>query len=286
MMEDLFEAVVRLRREGHRAAMATIVNVSGSIPSFKSAKMLVGEDGTLVGTIGGGCVEAEVIQAAREVIAEDKPRSVSFNLNDSPKYDTGLICGGSLEIFVEPIMPSAVVYVFGAGHVGHNVYQAARLAGFDVVVIDDRDAFASRERFPDAREVIAGDIDPILAKLAPGPTSYVVIVTRGHKYDLQVLRWAITTRAGYVGMMGSRRKVLTLFKELRGEGVPEAKLERVHAPVGLDIGATTPEEIGIAVVAELVACRRHARISDGAMMRSRLPATQEPERAERPAVES
>lgn len=270
-MEDIFEAVVRLRREGRRAAMATIVNVSGSIPSFKSAKMLVGEDGTVVGTIGGGCVEAEVIQAAREVMAEEKPRTVAFNLNESPKYDTGLICGGSLEIFVEPILPVAVVFVFGAGHVGHNVYQVARLAGFDVVMVDDRETFASRERFPDARELHSGEIEPILARLEPGPTSYVVIVTRGHRYDMQVLRWALGTRAGYIGMMGSRRKVLTIFKELRGEGIAEESLERVHAPVGLDIGATTPEEIGVAVVAELVACRRHARTAEHTKLRARRP---------------
>jgi xanthine dehydrogenase accessory factor len=263
-MEDVYEALVRLRAAGHRSAVATIVNVSGSIPSFKSAKMLVGEEGTLVGTIGGGCVEAEVIQGAREAIAEERPRTLRFDLNQNPKYDTGLLCGGSLEIFVEPVLPAAVVYVFGAGHVGHNVYTVARLAGFEVVVVDDREAFASRERFPDAREVLTGNMDAILARLSPRQGSFVVIATRGHRDDMRVLRWAVGTKAGYVGMLGSKRKVLAIFKELRQEGADEAALERVHAPVGLSIGATTPEEIAVSIVAELIACRRHAAAASAA----------------------
>jgi xanthine dehydrogenase accessory factor len=270
-MEDVYEAIVRLRNAGHRAAVATIVNVSGSIPSFKSAKMLVGDEGTLVGTIGGGCVEAEVVQAAREVMVEEKPRTLRFDLNQNPKYDTGLLCGGSLEIFVEPVLPAAVVYVFGAGHVGLNVYAVARLAGFEVVVADDREAYANRERFPDAREVLSGDMAGIFPRLSPGPGSFVVIATRGHRDDMRVLRWAVTTGAGYVGMLGSKRKVLAIFRELRQEGVEEAALERVHAPVGLDIGATTPEEIAVAVVAELIDCRRHAEAAQPYMLRTARP---------------
>jgi xanthine dehydrogenase accessory factor len=268
-MEDLYEAIVRLRSQGLRGAVATIVGVSGSIPSFKAAKLLVGEDGTLVGTIGGGCVEAEVVQAAREAMAEERPRTLRFNLNESPRSDTGLVCGGSLEIFVEPVLPAAVVYVFGAGHVGLNVYKVARIAGFEVVVVDDRELYASRERFPEAREVLAGEMDDLLPRLSPGPGAYVVIATRGHRHDMKVLRWAVGTPAGYVGMLGSRRKVIAVFRELRGEGIDPAALERVHAPIGLDLGATTPEEIAVAVVAELVAVRRHAART--VPLRDRLP---------------
>ncbi len=269
-MEDLYEAIVRLRGQGRRGAVATIVGVSGSIPSFKSAKLLLGEDGTLIGTIGGGCVEAEVVQAAREVMAGERPRTLRFDLNEDPRSDTGLVCGGSLEIFVEPILPPAVVYVFGAGHVGLNVYKVARIAGFEVVVVDDRELYASRERFPEAREVLAGDMDELLPRIAPGPGAFVVIATRGHKHDLKVLRWAVGTPAGYVGMLGSRRKVITVFRELRGEGIDPAALERVRAPIGLDIGATTPEEIAVAVVAELVTVRRHASARP-VPLRDRLP---------------
>ncbi len=268
-MEDVFDAIVRLRAQGHRMAVATIVSVSGSIPSFKSAKMLVGEEGTVVGTIGGGCVEAEVVEAAREVLADEKPRTLRFNLNESPKYDTGLICGGSLEIFVEPVLPASVVYVFGAGHVGLNVYRVARIAGFEVTVVDDRDTYANRERFPEAKEILTGDIEPILAGLTLSAASLVVIATRGHRDDMRVLRWAVGTPARYVGMLGSRRKVLTIFRTLRDEGVDPAALERVYAPVGLDIGAATPEEIAVAVVAELIAHRRRAALADPATLGAR-----------------
>ncbi len=136
---DLYEEIVALRREGRRGAVATIVNVRGSIPSFRTAKMLVRDDGSLVGTIGGGCVEAEVWQAAREVMEQEKPRTLTFNLNENPKYDTGLVCGGTLEIFVEPVLPPALLYIFGAGHVAYSLYQVAQMAGFDTTVVDDRE---------------------------------------------------------------------------------------------------------------------------------------------------
>ena len=182
---DLYEEIVRLRKDGRRGAVATIVNVRGSIPSFKTAKMLVRDDGSIVGTIGGGCVEAEVWQAAREVMESEKPRTLTFDLNQDPKYDTGLVCGGTLEIFVEPILPPADLYIFGAGHVAASLYKVARIAGFDVTVIDDRETYASRERFPEAQQVIAEDFDKAAAQLAPSESSYIVIVTRGHRDDMR-----------------------------------------------------------------------------------------------------
>jgi xanthine/CO dehydrogenase XdhC/CoxF family maturation factor len=141
---DIYEEIVKLQRAGHRGAVATIVNVRGSIPSFKTAKMLVRDDGSICGTIGGGCVEAEVWQAAREVMANETSRTLRFDLNQDPKYDTGLVCGGTLEIFIEPILPPAVLYIFGAGHVAYGLYKVARNAGFEVVVADDREAYAHR----------------------------------------------------------------------------------------------------------------------------------------------
>jgi xanthine dehydrogenase accessory factor len=253
---DLYEEIVRLRKDGRRGAVATIVNVRGSIPSFKTAKMLVRDDGSIVGTIGGGCVEAEVWQAAREVMESEKPRTLTFDLNQDPKYDTGLVCGGTLEIFVEPILPPADLYIFGAGHIAASLYKVARIAGFDVTVVDDREAYANRERFPEAQQVIAEDFDKAVAQLAPGESSYIVIVTRGHRDDMRMLRWAVQTPARYVGMIGSKRKAITIFKELQQEGLPAHLFDRVHAPVGLDIGAITPEEIAVSITAELIAKRR------------------------------
>jgi len=253
---DLYQEIVKLRQEGRRGAVATIVNVRGSIPSFKTAKMLVRDDGSILGTIGGGCVEAEVWQAAREVMESEKPRTLTFNLNQDPKYDTGLVCGGTLDIFVEPILPPAPLYIFGAGHVSINLYKVAKGAAFDVTVVDDREAYASRERFPEAHEVIAEDFDHVMARLVPNESSYIVIVTRGHRDDMRILRWAVQTPARYIGMIGSKRKTIGIFRELTNEGLAPELFERVHAPVGLDIGAVTPEEIAVAITAELIAVRR------------------------------
>ena len=253
---DIYEEIVALRQQGRRGAIATIVNVRGSVPSFETAKMLVRDDGSIVGTIGGGCVEAEVWQAARDVMENERPRTLTFDLNQNPKYDTGLVCGGTLDIFVEPVLPAATLYIFGAGHVAYSLYRSAKVAGFDVNVIDDRESYANRERFPEAKEVIAEDFDQAMARLSPNETSYIVIVTRGHRDDMRVLRWAVQTRARYVGMIGSKRKTITIFRELLKEGIAEKLFERVHAPVGLDIGAITPEEIAVSITAELIAMRR------------------------------
>jgi xanthine dehydrogenase accessory factor len=253
---DLYEEIVRLRKDGRRGAVATIVNVRGSIPSFKTAKMLVRDDGSIVGTIGGGCVEGEVWQAAREVMESEKPRTLSFDLNQDPKYDTGLVCGGTLEIFVEPILPPAELYIFGAGHVATSLYQVARIAGFDITIVDDREAYASRQRFPEAQNVIAEDFDKATAALTPSESTYMVIVTRGHRDDMRILRWAVQTPARYIGMIGSKRKTITIFKELQAEGLAPELFDRVHAPIGLDIGAITPEEIAVSITGELIAARR------------------------------
>jgi xanthine dehydrogenase accessory factor len=258
---DIYEEIVKLRREGRRGAVATIVNAQGSIPSFRTAKMLVRDDGSIVGTIGGGCVEAEIWQSAREVMEQEKPRTLSFNLNQNPKYDTGLVCGGTLEIFVEPVLPVPVLYLFGAGHVGVNLYKAATLAGFDVIVVDDRESYANLERFPEAREIHADDFEAVMKGLAPNESSYIVILTRGHRDDMRALRWAVQTPARYIGMIGSKRKVVTIYRELQNEGLPRHLFERVHAPIGLDIGAITPEEIAVAVTAEMIAVRRHSEAS-------------------------
>jgi len=253
---DLYEEIVRLRKDGRRGALATIVNVRGSIPSFKTAKMLVRDDGSIAGTIGGGCVEAEVWQAAREVMESERPRTLTFDLNNDPKYDTGLVCGGTLEIFVEPILPAAELYIFGAGHVAASLYRIARIVGFDITIVDDRETYANRERFPEA-QVIAEDFEKAMTQLTPSESSYIVIVTRGHRDDMRVLRWAVQTPARYVGMIGSKRKTITIFEELKKEGLPAELFERVHAPIGLDIGAITPEEIAISIMAELIAKRRN-----------------------------
>jgi xanthine dehydrogenase accessory factor len=254
---DLFEEIVRMRRAGERGALATIVHTNGSIPSFESSRMLVREDGSAVGTVGGGCVEADVWAAAREVMQKEAPRKLVFHLNNEASYDNGLICGGSVEVFVEPILPQPVVYLFGGGHVSMAVAKAAQAAGFGIAVVDDRESFANQQRFPMAQEIFTR-FEDAFGKLQPNGSSYLVIVTRGHKEDMRVLAWAVRTQARYVGMIGSRRKVLSVYKALEKEGFRLEEFERVYAPMGLEIGALSPEEIALSIVAELVAVRRNA----------------------------
>jgi xanthine dehydrogenase accessory factor len=253
---DLFEEIVRMRRAGQRGALATIVHTNGSIPSYESSRMLVREDGSSSGTVGGGCVEADVWAAAKEVMQKEAPRKLVFHLNNEATYDNGLICGGTVEIFIEPILPQPIVYLFGGGHVSTAVAKAANSAGFGVAVIDDREAFANAQRFPMAQEIYTS-FDDAFAKLRPNSSSYLVIVTRGHKEDMRVLAWAVRTQARYVGMIGSKRKVLSVYRALEKEGYRLDEFQRVFAPMGLDIGALSPEEIALSIVAELVAVRRN-----------------------------
>ena len=267
---DIYEEVVRLRRCGRKGALATIVKVNGSIPSYPGAKILVRDDGTFTGTIGGGCVEAEVWQTAREVMDSGRPRLLAFSLAEDAAYDNGLICGGQLEIYIEPVEPLPQAFLFGAGHISKSLARLCSMLGFSVTVIDDRESFANRERFPDADEIIAGNYEEIFPKLPVNSTSYLIIVTRGHRDDMRVLRWAATTPAAYVAMVGSRRKVISVVRELVREGMDPELFRRVHAPMGLDIGAVTPEEIAVSVAAEMIAVRRRAASNWSALSMSVL----------------
>jgi len=212
----------------------------------------------MVGTIGGGCVEAEVWNAAREVIQTEKPRHLSFNLGQEAAYDNGLICGGQLDVLVEPVLPIPSAYIFGAGHISKSLCKVASQAGFRTVVIDNRESFANRERFPDADEVMAAEYEEIFPNLEANESSYLVIVTRGHRDDMRVLRWAITTPARYIGMIGSKRKAINVIKEFEKEGIARERFEHIHSPMGLELNAITPEEIAVSVVAEMIGVRRNA----------------------------
>lgn len=255
---DIFEEIARLRRVGEKCALATIVQVRGSIPSYETAKLLVRADGSFVGTVGGGCVEADVWAAAREAMETGRARHLSFTLNEDVAYDNGLICGGQLDVFVEPILPPERAVIFGAGHISKSLAEVATLAGFAVTVADDRENFANRERFPRADRVVAGEYEALFPELGINENSWLIIVTRGHRDDMRILRLAVDTPARYIAMIGSRRKVISILRELQNEGIPAEKFERVFAPMGLEIGAVTPEEIAISVVAEMIALRRGA----------------------------
>jgi len=253
---DVFDELIHLRGLGQKCALATIVQVRGSIPSFESAKLLVREDGSMAGTIGGGCVEAEVWNAAREVIATGKPRHMSFSLGQDAAYDNGLICGGQLDVFVECVTPQPNAIIFGGGHISKSLAKVLDLAGFRVSVSDNREAFANRERFPEAAEIHADEYEDLYPKLNITESTYIVIVTRGHRDDMRVLRWAVTTPAKYIAMIGSKRKVIAVIRELEKEGLGSEAFDRIYAPMGFEIGAVSPEEIAISVAAEMIAMRR------------------------------
>lgn len=255
-MSDFFEEILKIKEEGKSAALATIIGTRGSTPREVGAKMLILEDGKILGTIGGGCLEAEVWQEAMKIIKEEKPRTVHFDLTDKKAEDNGMICGGVMDIYIEPIVPTPKVFIFGGGHISLSLAKICALVGFQVAVIDDRPQFANKERFPEAEEVIAEEFSFVLPRLKINRSSYLVIVTRGHAYDQEVLEWALNTEARYLGMIGSRKKIKTVYDNLTAKGIPTEKIQKVHAPVGLNIGALTPEEIAVSIVAEMIQERR------------------------------
>lgn len=267
---DLYQEIAKLRAEGRRAALATIIHVRGSVPSYETAKILICDDGTTLGSIGGGCVEAEVILQAMQVMQQEKSKMLSFDLTDDDVEESGLICGGKLEVFVEPILAIPVLYIFGGGHVSRAISKIATLAGFETVVVDDREAYANKGRFPEARETIADYFENAFDRIKVNEFSYLVIVTRGHKEDLTCLRWAVQQPARYVGIIGSKRKIRALFDRLEEEGMDSTLFKKVSGPIGLDIGAITAEEIAVSFVAELIAVRRGAKLPPGARLSDRM----------------
>jgi xanthine dehydrogenase accessory factor len=255
-MNDIYEEITNIKAAGDTAALATVVSVKGSTPRAIGSKMLIKHDGTITGSIGGGCIEAEVWQNAMKVILENTPKLLNYDLTGREDSPEGLICGGTMQIFVEPIVPEPVVYILGAGHIGFAVSKIAAIAGFKVVVVDDRPAYASKERFPDAGKLHVGEPEEIIPQLRLNKVCYVVIACRGHLEDQRTLAQALKTPARYIGMIGSKKKVKTIFENLKAEGVTQDDLNRVHAPIGLPIAAETPEDIAISIIAEIVDIRR------------------------------
>ena len=345
--QDVFEEALTLVSQGEKAALSTIVSSKGSLPMSKKAKMLVRPDGKIIGTVGGGCLEADVWAEAKHVMETETPTLQKFILTEKHAGENGLNCGGNVEIFTEPLLPGRVddmleeiaqvqkvrgsavlatvvsgsdqvgakllvypdgktvgslgnaeaevcvreevealdtipegllkvveigrdpvvvflesicpeptLFLFGGGHVSFAIAQIASSVGFRIVVIDDRPMFANKERFPMASETLTLDMDTAFDHLVIDDLSYVVAVTRGHQHDKPIIQQAVHTHAAYVGMIGSRRKIALMWKDFEAMGISQEQLDAVHAPIGLDIGADTPEEIAVSIVAELVQVRR------------------------------
>jgi xanthine dehydrogenase accessory factor len=259
--QEVFAALADALDRGEEVALVTIVAATGSTPQRVGAKMLVFPDGRTVGTIGGGCYENDAFWKAREAIKARRPLNVKYELNDDFAQETGLVCGGQMEVFIEPVEASPDVYVFGAGHVGYWVARMAHDVGFRVHVIDDREKFANVERFGEGIQVMVEDIPQWLGQHQLPPTAYAVIVTRGHTHDLDALRALSKQPLRYLGLIGSKAKVRRIFDELLREGLSDESLRGIHAPIGLDIGAITPQEIAVSIVAELIAAK-HGKTSE------------------------
>ena len=255
-MEDIYEEIVRIKQKGDVAALATIVWVKGSTPRAEGAKLLIKSDGSILGSIGGGCLEAEVWQEAMKVIAEETPKVLNFDLTGRKDTPEGLICGGIMEVLIEPILSQPTVYLFGAGHIASAVSHIAKMTGFRVTVIDDRPAYANAEKFPDADEFHVDDPTMTVSKLNINKPSYLVIACRGHLEDQQVLEQAIKTPAGYIGMVGSKKKVKTILTNMKAKGISQKNLDKIHAPIGLRIATETPDEIAVSIMAEIIDIRR------------------------------
>ena len=261
MNEEVLPAAADALERGEPAALVTIVRSAGSTPQRTGAKMLVFADGRTVGTIGGGCYENDALGKAREAIATGKPALVKYDLNDDFVQESGLICGGQMEVYIDPIAPAPALYVIGAGHVGWNLARMAAEAGFRIHVLDDREKFANADRFPFAQTIEVDDIGAWLHKAELPSAAYVVVVTRGHTHDFDAIRALAARDLRYLGLIGSRAKVARIFDALEAEGLPLECLQRVHAPIGLDIGAITPAEIAVSILAELIAIRHGRDVS-------------------------
>jgi xanthine dehydrogenase accessory factor len=270
-MKDVFEAALRAEERGELAALVTVVSTEGSTPQKAGAKMVVYADGRIVGTIGGGCLEAEMTNRARQCIATRRVQVASYDLTPDQAGEDGLVCGGRMQVFIEPILGTPTLCLFGAGHVAQPLARLAKAVGFRVEVADDRVKFASRDRFPEADLIVVDDFASAAAKMTLGPNTYAVVVTRGHKGDEDALAATVGRGLRFVGLLGSKPKMVHIFSAVEERGISREHLAEVHSPLGLEIGAATPEEIAVSILAEMIAIRRGVDPSQVRSMRMELP---------------
>lgn len=256
MAEILKEALRRVDK-GEGVALVTVVEAKGSTPREVGAKMLVNKDGLIAGTIGGGITEARVIEEVKQALKEREGKLLTYHLTkEEAALDEGPICGGDMKIFIDILQPKEEILIFGAGHIAVYVSKLAKMMGFRVNIIDDRQEFANQDRFPEADEIIAETIGKALNHIKITPATHIIIVTRGHLKDEEALASVITSSAAYIGMIGSQKKNAIVFQRLVERGISKKELNKVHAPIGIDIKAQTPEEIAVSIIAEIIKVRR------------------------------
>ena len=270
-MKEVLQAALRAEERGEPAALVTVVATEGSTPQKAGAKMLVYPDGRIVGTIGGGCVEAEMTWRARQAIESRKPQMASYELTADQAGEDGLVCGGRMQVFIEPVEGTPTLCLFGAGHVAQPLARMAKAAGFRVEVVDDRVKFANRERFPDADLVLVEEFTSAASRMTLGHNTYAVVVTRGHKGDSEALESVIGRGLRYVGLLGSKPKLVHLVSGLDEKGVAPEALAEIRCPLGIEIGAVSPDEIAVSILAEMIAIRRGVPASAIHPMKLELP---------------
>jgi xanthine dehydrogenase accessory factor len=251
---SVYRAVAELEEKNEPGALCIVVRSQGSTPRNASSKMLVYSDGSFIGTVGGGEMESRVLQEALQAIQDGRPRMLEYSMTDPSRGDPG-VCGGQLEVFVEPIKPKPVLLVIGAGHVGQAVAHLADWLGFHVVINDDRPEFCNPEVIPQAREFYPVPMSQISEKMKITPWTYIVLTTRGVDIDLEGMPALLETPAAYLGVIGSKRRWTTTRTRLEEMGVAEEKLSAVHSPIGLELQAETPEEIAVSIMAEIIMLR-------------------------------
>jgi xanthine dehydrogenase accessory factor len=251
-MSDIFQQVADLTKRSVPCALCTVVRTGGSVPRHAGSKMLVGADGSLLaGTVGGGAMESRVVEQALQALADGKTRLVTYKLTDPIAGDAG-VCGGEVEVFIEPYVGNTTLVVVGAGHVGKAVVHLGKWNGFRVIVVDDRPELCNASACPDADAYICAPIQQAIAQITVSSPTYVAMLTRGVPLDVEALPLLLQLPVAYIGVIGSRRRWLTAVDQLRAQGVTDQQLSRIHAPIGIEIGAETPEEIAVSVMAQII----------------------------------
>jgi len=251
---SIFQALAEIEAAHGSAVLCTIVQTNGSTPRHSTSKMIVYPDGQILGTIGGGELENRVRREALDALKEGKPRLLSFQMTDPSRGDAGT-CGGQVEVFVEPILPAQIIIIIGGGHVGKAVAHLAKWVGFRVAVSDDRTEFCTPEANPDADEFYPVTMSELPLHVAITPQTCLILTTRGSQVDVAGLPALLETPAGYIGIIGSRRRWTETRRQLNDAGVSEEQLNRIQSPIGLGIGAETPEEIAVSIMAEVLMLR-------------------------------
>lgn len=254
---DIYKKIVELKSKGTPSALVTVIKTNGSVPRDVGSKMIVEANGQIHGTIGGSSVEDLVIHLTIDMIKSGKAGIVKHDLFDKEENDTGMVCGGSMEFYIEPLATTERLIIFGGGHVGYALANFAKDLGYDCIIVDQRPEYANAQRFPWASDCIADDPERIAAEFETQNTDYIVIVTHGHKHDYVALKGVINKPFRYLGMIGSKVKRNEIYQKLKNiDGIGDDKIEQVHCPIGLSIKAQTPEEIAISILAEMIAVRR------------------------------